>query len=336
MVRELIAPPRLVPGDVIAVVSPSAGLAGRYPHRMSRGVKALESLGFTVEVMPHARADRSWVSGTISERVDDLHAAFTDDRVRAIIATVGGDHSAQLLHALDFDLIRRNPKVICGYSDITSVLHAIHRVTGMITFYGPAVLPQFGEWPVPLPASVAHFRHVTQGGQPVGELPSFDEVITEFVDWKEDEGRPRRRDLATGRRIIRHGTVRGPLLPGCLPTIRHLIGTPWQLCYAGSVLVLDIPDLGYSIATADADLWHLRNTGILGELAGLVVGRPRFSEAADVDRLCQVVEEVTRPFGYPVVAQFECGHCDPVLTLPIGVAVELDSARLAVPEPAVR
>ncbi len=335
MGKNLVKPPRLAPGDVIAVVAPSAGHAGRYPRRTARGVKALESLGFTVEVMPHAAQDSSWVSGTIGERVSDLHAAFADEQVRGIVTTIGGDHSAQLLESLDFGLIAANPKVFCGYSDITSLLHAVYAKTGLVTFYGPALLPQFGEWPEPLPETVGRFRAATSTAAPVGALPEYDSMVAEFIDWSEDETEPRQRGTAIRRRLLRDGIGQGPLIAGCVPTIRHLIGTPWLPDYEGSVLVLDIPDMDYEARRLDADLWHLRNAGILSGLAGLVIGRPRSLSPAVIDEVCDVVTEAVRPYRYPVLAQFECGHCDPAATLPIGVTAVLSGTTLTVPESAV-
>lgn len=336
MTGRAVLPPRLRPGDVVAVISPSAGDAARYPRRAARGVRALRDLGVVVEVMPNARGERSWLSGTVRERVDDVHRAFADDRVRAIGSFVGGDHSAQLLGSLDFDLVARNPKIVFGYSDTTSLLHALHRETGLVTFHGPAVLPQFGEWPQPIQETVDHFRSVTSVAEPAGAFPVLDTIVREFVDWADDEARPRQREKATGRRVVREGSGRGPLVAGCLPTIRHLVGTPWQLDYQDRVLVLDIPDSGYRVRDVDADLWHLRNARVLDGLAGLVVCRARHFDEHQVDELCDVVAEVTRPYGFPVLAEFESGHGDPALTIPIGPVAELSGSELTVLEPAVR
>ncbi|TWP50430.1 MccF-like protein [Lentzea tibetensis] len=335
MTGSAVLPPRLRPGDVVAVISPSAGDAARYARRAARGVRALEELGFVVDVMPNATRDRSWVSGTVRERVDDVHRAFADERVRAIASFIGGNHSAQLLGSLDHDLIAGNPKVLFGYSDMTSLLHAVHRMTGLVTFYGPQVLPQFGEWPRPMRETVDHFRAVTSVAAPAGAFPVLDGIVREFIDWADDEVRPREQEKATGRRVIRDGRARGPLVAGCLPTIRHLVGTPWQVDCRGSVLVLDIPDSRYRVADADADLWHLRNARIMDGLAGLVVCRSRHFDEPLTDQLCDVIDEVTRPYGFPVLAEFESGHGDPALTIPIGPVAELSGAELTVLDAAV-
>jgi muramoyltetrapeptide carboxypeptidase LdcA involved in peptidoglycan recycling len=131
-----LRPPALSSGDTIAVVSPSWCGPAEVPTPYRRGLAALRAHGFEVRVMAHAERRRGWVSGTPQERVADLHDAFADQQVRAVLCTIGGLHSAQLLPLLDFDLIAANPKVFCGYSDITSLHLAIHGVTGLVTFMG--------------------------------------------------------------------------------------------------------------------------------------------------------------------------------------------------------
>ncbi|HYN88768.1 MAG TPA: LD-carboxypeptidase [Ardenticatenaceae bacterium] len=105
---------RLQPGDTVAIVSPSWGGAGAFPHRLERGVEQLQALGFTVKIASHARNQRGFVSDTPENRAADIHATFADPEVKAIIAAIGGDHSCHLLPHLDFELIRANPKIFVG------------------------------------------------------------------------------------------------------------------------------------------------------------------------------------------------------------------------------
>jgi hypothetical protein len=121
-----VRPPALTRGDTIAVVSPSWCGPAELPAAYRRGLQALRGQGFEPQVMAHAEGRRGWVSGTPEERVADLHAGFADPQVRAVLCTIGGLHSAQLVPLLDYELIAANPKVFCGYSDITSLHLAIH------------------------------------------------------------------------------------------------------------------------------------------------------------------------------------------------------------------
>ena len=118
-------PPRLQPGDTVGIISPSWGGGARYPHRIERGAAHLRSLGFKVKIAPHALNSIGFVSDTPENRVADIHAMFLDPEVKAIIASIGGDHSCHLLPLLDFDLIAAHPKIFMGYSDITVLNVAI-------------------------------------------------------------------------------------------------------------------------------------------------------------------------------------------------------------------
>jgi muramoyltetrapeptide carboxypeptidase len=333
--KPTVKPTQLRPGDTIAIVAPSSGFASRFPRRMDRAIGWLEHAGFTVRVMSHARQIDAWVSATIDERVADLHEAFADSDVRAVIATLGGNHSAQLLSSLDYELIQRNPKIVCGYSDITSLLHGIHVETGLVTFYGPAALPQFGEFPEPLPETMSHFQHVLQSPHTSPNIPILPDIVDEFIDWGRDETRPRRRRPSPGRQVIREGEAEGRLLPGCLPTLRHLVGTPWQPDVRGALLAIDIPDGEYSASDADADLWHLRNAGLLEQLSGLIVGRVRSVSSPNEQELFETIMHVTSPFAFPILGNLEFGHADPILTLPVGTIVGLSGSSVTALEPAV-
>ena len=124
----------------MAVVSPSFGAAGAWPHRTERGTAYLGSLGLKVRLMPNAALNEGWASASPEARTADLHAAFADDEVAVVLASIGGNHSNQLLPLLDFELIREHPKVFQGYSDMTVLHWAIAKHAGLVTFYGPALV----------------------------------------------------------------------------------------------------------------------------------------------------------------------------------------------------
>jgi muramoyltetrapeptide carboxypeptidase len=152
------------------VISPSWGGGAAYPHRVERGIAYLESLGFQVKMAPHAMNSAGYVSDTPENRVSDIHEMFGDPEVRAVIATIGGDHSCHLLPYLDFDLIRSNPKILMGYSDATVLNVAIWRMTGLVTFNGPAVMVELAEYPEVLGYTERHMLKALCSAEPVGPL----------------------------------------------------------------------------------------------------------------------------------------------------------------------
>jgi len=335
MIGGLRRPAALRAGDTVAIVSPSAGAAADFPERLQRAMTVLERrLGLHAVVMPNASRRRGWVSGSIEERVDDLHAAFSDPAIKGIVCSIGGYHSAQMLGSLDMELIAGNPKVFCGYSDITCLHHALHGGAGFVTFYGPAMLPDFGEWPEPDDFLLTQFRRAVMETEPLGELPTPATFMDEYLDWTLDRTRPRVRRRAQPLLALRPGVAEGPLLAGCLPVGNLLLGTRWAPAYEGTVLVLETPP-DYGPADADRDLWHLRNAGALASVAGLVVGRPKGLDGRATHELHAVALSATEAYGYPVVANLDAGHTEPMLTLPIGARARIDGDTVAILEAGV-
>ncbi len=331
-----ILPAALAPGDRVAVITPSWGGPGSFPVRFDRALTALAGrLDLAGRPTRHAHGNLDWRSALAAQRADDINQAFQDDTIAGILCAIGGDHAAQVLPLLDWATIASHPKVFCGYSDATVLHHAIYAVTGMTTFYGPAVLTQFGEWPDPEDYTVDHFRSVTMTARPAGPVPRAGYVVDEPGDWAAARpSRARARGPAIGRTVLRPGSGAGPLLAACLPSALQLLGTPWRPTYDGHVLVIETPP-AYRPADADRDLTHLRNAGCLNELAALVVGRPPGMSEEDRQRLHAVVLDAVADFGYPVLAGVECGHTDPMATLPIGVACTVDGDELSLLEAAV-
>ncbi len=153
----MIFPERLQKGDKIGIVSPSSPVAAFCPKRLQRGVGELEKRGFTVKLGKHVLEHYKHTAGTVQQRIEDLHAMFADDEVKAIVCTIGGLNSNQLLEFLDYDLIQKHPKIFMGFSDITALLNAVYAKTGLVTYLGPALLPQFGEYGGTLPYTWGYF-----------------------------------------------------------------------------------------------------------------------------------------------------------------------------------
>ncbi|MCL4514719.1 MAG: LD-carboxypeptidase [Firmicutes bacterium] len=176
-------------------MSPSWGGAALYPHRVQRGKEYLESLGFEVIVAEHAMGRLGYLSGTPEERVSDLHRMFGDPEVKAIIATIGGNHSCHLLPLLDFELIRKNPKIFMGFSDITVLNLAIHARTGLVVFNGPTLMTDLAEYPRPLAYTRECLLKALTRPEPVGRVEPAEIWTEELIDWGSEAGRTRARAL---------------------------------------------------------------------------------------------------------------------------------------------
>lgn len=323
----------LHPGDRVAIVTPSAPAPANFPRRFERAVDFLRrEFNFDPVVMPHARSADRWVSAPARLRAEDLMTAFADQTIRAVFATIGGNHSAEILEHLDFTVIAANPKVFMGFSDMTALHHGLLTEGHLVTFYGPMLMTQWGS-PQPHHETVRRFRGLVMSATAFGELTPATQWTDERGDWESDD-ETRSFQPSTGHQVLRPGSGSGPSLAGALPTVRQLVGTRWEPIYAGRVLLIE-PPAHYLPADAAHDLAHLRNAGLLGSLAALLVGRPYGMTAAQRDEFHTVVLEAAAGTGYPVVAGVDSGHTDPMLCFPIGVQVSVDTDAIRVDEPAV-
>lgn len=286
-----------------------------------------ESLGLKVRVMPNAARNEGWASAPPEARVDDLHQAFLDNEVAVVLAGIGGNHSNQLLPLLDYDLIRAHPKVFQGFSDITVLHWALAKHAGLSTFYGPALVPELGEFPQVLPHTDRYLRAAWFDNEAITYWPS-DTWTDELLDWntKADLVRPRELRKSGGWITIREGAASGPLLGGCLETICwHLKGSAAWLDPAGAIVFLEMSEEAPSPAHVDGYLTDLEQLGVFDAASALVFARPYGYTPENTKVLWDVVARRTEASGLPVLANVEAGHADPMVTLPLGAAAELDA-----------
>lgn len=268
-----IRPQALQPGGTIGIVTPSWCGPAVFPHRLERGRQFLESLGYRVVLAPHAFGCRGTVSGTGEEHADDLHQFFADPAVRAIFSAIGGDHSNHLLPFLDWELIRRNPKIFLGWSDTTVLAWAIHTQTDLVTFMGPAVMTGLAEFPAPLPYAVQSLQRLLTVPQPYGPIAPASEWTEELLDWREkiDLTRPRRLQPSPGWTWLKGGQSEGRLLGGCLGSIQHLRGTPYWPDFSDAILFFETSELVPPPEWVDAVLQDFENMGVLRQLLGVSI-----------------------------------------------------------------
>lgn len=332
-------PPRLREGDTVGVISPSWGGGAAYPHRVERGVAYLESLGFRVKVAPHALNTVGYVSDTAEKRVADIHEMFGDPEVSAVISTIGGDHSCHLLPHLDFDLIRRNPKILMGYSDVTVLNVAIWARTGLVTFNGPALMVELAEYPEVFGYTERHMLKTLCSVEPAGEIGPSGWWTEELLSWdeKEDLTRARTGQPSGGWTWLKGGRAEGVLVGGCLESMQHLRGTPYWPDFGGAILFLETSEEKPDPEKVDGILMDYENMGVFGESRGLLFGRPYGYTAEERVQLHEVILDHVGRYEFPVVADMDFGHTSPTFTLPVGCRAAIDAGRerFEIVEPAV-
>jgi muramoyltetrapeptide carboxypeptidase len=323
----LIRPARVQAGDTVAVVSPCSPVVDWWRHRADRAQAYLESLGLHVRVMPNSGEGKAGAQVSPQSRAEDLHAAFSDPDVTVVLAAIGGDHAVELLPHLDYDLIRANPKVFQGYSDVTVLHWALLRRAGLVGFHGPALLPELGEYPTVLAYTDAWLRAAWFGDAPLRFAPARF-WTDEFLDWdqRRDLSRPRQVWPSEGWVTIREGVAEGQLVGGCLETIcRHLKDSQVWLDLRGALLVLETSEEVPPPDRVDAYLAELAEAAVFEQIAGLVMARPYGYDKWQTLRLWALVAGWAQAVGVPVLGNVDCGHADPMLTLPLGVHARIDA-----------
>jgi muramoyltetrapeptide carboxypeptidase len=328
----MIKPKKLEKGDIIAIISPSAGLASIFPHRLDNAIKFFKSQGYKIKEFPCTRKNIGWESALAEERAKDLTDAFKDKEVKAIICSIGGHTSNKILEFLDFEEIKKNAKIFCGYSDISVLHYAINKKSGIVTFYGPAAMTQFGEYPEPLSYTLEYFKKAVSITKPIGKIVPSSEWTDEVLDWgkKEDLTRPRKMVKNKGFEWLKGGEVEGEIIGGCLSSIVHLIGTEYWPEHKNKILFLEIPEgqditKGLPLAEVDSLLADLRIAKVFEKIKGLIIGRPfRYSEE-EQQKFKEIILENTKRYDFPILYGTDIGHTDPIITIPLGVKAKLDS-----------
>lgn len=335
--RPLAKPRHLKPGDRIAVVSPSWGGPGTFPHRHEAGVRQLEeTFGVSVVEMAHTRAAPEFVAAHPELRAADLMAAFADPSIDGIFATIGGEDSVRLIPHLDLDVIARNPKVFLGFSDTTS-LHFACLAAGVTSFYGPSVMAGFAENDGMHGYTADGVQRALFATDPVGLVPRNDEGTTvERLEWSDPSLQSQRRVLqrASAPRVLQgSGVATGHLIGGCAEVIEMLKGTAWWPpleLWDGAILFYETSE---DVPPPNFVRYWLRNyaaQGILQRLSGVLLARPDPGGDPDYQRKLEAaVVTALAEAGLgdlPVLSGLDFGHTAPILTLPYGVSASIDCA----------
>lgn len=307
-----VRPPRLAPGDQVRVVAPACSRAFVMEHDNTRWIdERFTRMGLRLTFGAHVDERDGLDSSSVASRVADLHEAFADPEVAAVLSVIGGSNSNELLPHLDWDLIAANPKIVCGYSDITALQNAIWARTGLITYSGPhwssfGMRDHFeptGDW----------FRSALFTEDPLQVRASShwsDDLW--FLDQDDREPRPN-----PGWSVPRPGRAEGRVIGGSLSTLALLQGTEWMPSLEGAVLFLE------EDASADSDDVLRRLTSLLqqpgaDEVRGLVLGRFQADSGIDADVLAEIIGRLPSLQGRPVITGVDFGHTNPQVTFPIG------------------
>lgn len=312
-----IYPEKLKIGDEIRVIAPSRSMAILSGELKNIANKRFEELGFKLTFGKNVMEKDDFASSPIESRIEDLHDAFRDKNVRAIITVIGGLNSNQLLKSIDWELIKNNPKIFCGFSDITALNNSIFTKTGLVTYSGPHY-STFGQ-KLHFDFTLDYFKKCLINNNSFEIRPS--------ESWSDDvwyvNQTERKLIKNEGWLVINEGKAKGTIVGANLGTFNLLQGTEYMPPLDNSILFIE-DDEATNPSTFDRDLQSLIHISYFNEVKGIVIGR--FQNASEVknDLLIKIIKSKKELENMPVIANLDFGHTDPKITFPIGGTVEID------------
>ena len=284
-------PVRIKPGDTIGIVAP----AGPFDRQtFFRGVHIIEDLGFKIFIPPGLFEKNRYLAGSDKHRVQFVNQLFADKSIDAIICARGGYGAMRILPMLDYDIIKSNPKIFIGFSDITVLLSVMYTRCNLVTFHGP--------------------------------------VVTSLADGSEETKRSLFSNVTSdsnleiklsGGRTINPGAAVGEVCGGNLTMLCHLVGTPYAPDFENKILFLE--DWGEAPYRIDRMLVHLELAGWFKGLSGIILGA--FEECGPIEEVFKIIVELFGKYRVPILAGLDAGHGNHNLTIPLGIEATLDADR---------
>ncbi|MBI4252998.1 LD-carboxypeptidase [Candidatus Uhrbacteria bacterium] len=328
-----IKPQRLKEGDTVAIVSPSWGGPSVFPAVYEHGLKVLLAWGLNIKEFPTARMDAAFLRNNPRIRAQDINDAFADTEVKAIFASIGGDDSVRILPFLDKKIIASNPKILMGYSD-TSTLHVFANLQGLASFYGPSIMAGFSQMNN-LPVSFKnHVREMLFEPKEYYEYKPYQTYCDGYPDWanKENLGKVNPMKADDGWHWLQgKATVQGELFGGCIEVFEMMKATefwPAQEFWKDKIFFLETSEEKPSIHYIDHVLRNYGMLGVYDTISGFIFSRARdYSDEEKKELEEKIASIIANEFGKPdlsIIANFDVGHTDPQVVLPLGVKAEID------------
>lgn len=318
----MIYPKKLNIGDKIGFFSPSSPATVFAPNRFERAKKYLKQQGFEIVEGSLTGCSDFYRSGSIQARADELNQLIRDPSVRCIMSTIGGSNSNALLPYIDYDALVSDPKIIIGYSDVTALLLGIYEKTGLVTFYGPALVASFGEYPPLVNETLQSFLDIlcSTSSEYKYSMPAFWTDVK--VNWEtQSSAKP---VYANEWHFLGKGQVCGRLIGGNLNTMAGIWGSNYMPeIHQGDILFIE--DSLKEIETVERSFAHLMACGIFEKVGAIVLGKHELFDNKGTNRSpLEVLCEVLNHKYIPILYGFDSCHTHPMLVTPIGVRAEID------------
>jgi len=310
---------KLKKGDEIRVIAPSRSLSILSEELILNAIQKLENQGYIVSLSKNCREINEVNSSSVSSRVSDLHEAFLDPKVKAILTAIGGFNVNQILNEIDYEIIRNNPKILCGFSDITALANAIFCQTGLVTYSGPH-FSTFG--------MLEGFEYTQK---------YFDLCLTQKEpfsvvasnQWSDDAwfANQHNRNFINneGYVIINEGVCSGTIIGGNLCTFNLLQGTKFMPDLKNTILFIEDDNLlgKYFPLEFDRNLQSLIHNIDFEKVKGVIIGRCQNGCSIDIRTMKKIIKSKKELMNIPVIYGADFGHTSPLITFPIGGTAEI-------------
>lgn len=313
----------------IGVFSSSSPISATVPVRYERGKAFLKGKG--IEVVDGSLYGHSdyYRSGSIRQRADEFNQLLYREDIPILMASIGGSNTNSILPYIDYEYLKTHPKIIIGYSDTTALLLGIYAKTGLTTFYGPALASSFGEFPPYVEETFHFFQDTVLSPSPIPYLypmPCF--WTDEFISWAEQD----RSKLGVPNDwiCVHPGTAQGRLIGGNLNTMNGFFGTEYMPeIKQGDILLLE--DSLKDACIIERSFSLLKLAGVFDRVGGIILGKhEKFDDNGSGRKPYEILLEVLGKPMCPILADFDCCHTHPMLTMPIGCKIALDSTAKTV------
>ncbi len=291
----MIFPEKLKKGDTIGIVAPSNPIIGENIQEVEKAKEIIEKLGFKVKYSQNLFSNTNGYSAMAKEKAQDINNMFVDKEVKMIWCAKGGENSNSTFEYLDYKLIKENPKIICGYSDITSITNMITEKTGLITFNG------------------TNFKTIATDETDF----SLKEIIKRLVDGSKELGKPE------DYRILQEGKTKGKLIGGNLSLTRGMVAGKYSINFKDKILFLEELGIETSPAIANNYLYYMKQNGVFEQIRGIWIGNYEHESGISIEKI--IFDVIGNEYNIPIIKSNNFGHIENKIVIPIGAEAEIDT-----------
>ncbi len=294
----MIIPNKLKLGDTIGVVAPSNPIIGDNIEELENAKKIVQRSGFKVLYSKNLFSNTCGYSATAKEKAEDINEMFKNQEVKMIWCAKGGNNSNSVFEYLDYELIRKNPKIICGYSDITSLTNMITQKTGLVTFNG------------------VNFKTIATDETHY----SYKEALKRFVEGNLEIGQP-----GEEYKTIQEGIAKGELIGGNLSLIKGMVAGKYSVEFENKILFLE--DLGFESdpAMLSCYLCYMKQNGVFDKIKGLWIGNYEHESGISLEKI--VTDTLENQYKFPIIKSNNFGHIETKTVIPIGTKAKIDTSK---------